>query len=426
MNIRWAMIGAMALGCAKGPEATTAAPAKAKKQEAIYGAVCTTGPTPFESVIVPIAEDLQSQEIWYTQSGDRQDCSGVFHRVLEAYQAKCPAEPLAQYEVDRTSRQLGSWYLNKGLLTVVSDPVAQSNLILPGSVLFFGPGGPDWTKMDPAAAMEAIRHVGVVTSVQYDEAGAIESYSMFHGRRTGTYAAITNDHRLTGKPPFGNGPDAIIGIAPIATPLAPATAIAPAKKKGAKTVEPGTLVCGKKNVRATTLVRPIINGLIKDKVRVSKNDEGDRIGLFTAIADEVAEQCPQLARPPERAREGYEPLAQWFYTSGQFRVVDDPAKRGDWLQPGSVLFFGPANLDYSGMDPEDVVNRVDSIGVVEAVIRTNGVITGYTIFHAPPEDEGGLATVSTANPVSAALPFGFDGRVWLGVAPMFTRTPTAK
>lgn len=424
---RIATMALLAAGCAKNPDGVESAGGKAKKNP-VYGAVCAGGPTAFGDVVIPIAEDIQSQEIWYSQTGDHQDCSGIFHRVLEAYQQKCPSEPLATYDVDRTSRQLGAWYLHKGLLTVVSDPVAQSNLILPGSVLFFGPNGPNYASMDPEKAMEEIRHVGVVVGVEYSEDGQLDSYSMFHGRRTGTYASITNDQRATGKPPFGNGPDAIIGVAPIATPLAPATAIPRPKGKsggGAAKVEPGSLVCGGKTVRASAMVPPIVHTLEADKVRVSRDDEADRVRLFTLVAEKVAEKCPQLALPPANARTDYATLAQWFFTGGQFHLVDDPAKRAGWLLPGAVVFFGPANIDYTGMDPEDVVTHIDQIGVVAGVNRVNGQVTGYTVFQAPAAD-GGLATTVAANPLGAPLPLGLEGRAWLGVAPMFTRTNQLK
>ena len=402
---------------AQGAAADAAAVEPVEIPPDIYGAVCNDQATPFDDILSPIAEDLQSQKIWYTQdpSSALQDCSGIFHRVLQGFDAACPGKTLPTPDTHRTSRQLGAWYLERGLLTVIEDAAAQDDLIHPGTVLFFGPGGVNYTAMPPADAMEKIRHVGVVVDTARDEDGALQSYSMFHGRRTGTYAGITNWHKRSGTPPLGNGNDAIIGATPIVATLGNNAQ----EVLGVPTM-PGEvmLTCNGETVAASDLVTPVAESLKGKTVRVRWNNERDKVRVFTVLAEKVAEQCPELVLPDDTARESHQRLAQWYVAEGRFEVVTAAAEQGAQIVAGSVLFFGPASVDYAGLDPEEVLSHINHMGVVVSVTRDDaGAVTGYTLFQAPPEGAF-AAEFREGNSQGAALSFGLDGLAWLGVAPI--------
>jgi len=159
-------------------------------------------------------------------SNDRTtQCSGIFQRVLNSVRRDCPEAvgktPPAN-QVD--SRGQGKWYYKKKALTLIKDPIAQAELIRPGAVMFYGKLSQDFYNTNPVEKLwdkeTGIRHVGVVVDVERNEDGEIESYSLFHGRTSGTTSGISNAdnymHRREAKsnaPSFGNGPDPWVGVA---------------------------------------------------------------------------------------------------------------------------------------------------------------------------------------------------------------------
>lgn len=430
--MRWIMGGALtllAVGCARSKTPAAAAeqaetqpvdeavPQHSPAPPDIYGATCIDGPTAFGDVVMPIAERMQAEKIWYN-SEDLSDCSGIFHRVMGEYAAQCPTESLPDSTDHRSSRQIGRWYLDAGLLTVVEDPVAQQDLIHPGAVLFFAPNGVDYHAMEPTEAMEKIRHLGVVVEAIRTEAGELESYRLFHGRRSNTYASITNWHRNTSKPPFGNGKDKILAVSPIATPLGPThlERLGLPPQRGEL-----MLTCAGERTKASDVVTPAAGELRGKTVRVRWKSEADKVRVLTLLLGKVAERCPELSVPPEEATSDHVRLAQWYVAEGHFETVDAARERGDWIVPGSVMFYGPAVEDQAGMDPEDMVEQVDHMGVVVSVSRDEaGHVVGYTVFQAPPEGAFEAQFVE-ANALDSATPFGLEGRAWLGVAPISVR-----
>lgn len=422
------------VGCAKSTSPAPSVEGRTKRVEAaavsaadgaippdIYGAMCKGGPKPFGDVVMPIAERLQRKKIWYDGQNpdDMSDCSGIFHRVLESYDKKCPGQPLPGAEAQRSSRQIGRWYLDAGLLTLIRDPIEQQHLIQAGSVLFFADDGVAYHRMPPEEAMEEIHHLGVVVETTRTEDGELVSYRMFHGRRTGTYASITNWHRATSKPPFGNGKDKVIAVAPIAKPLGRTIL----EQLGVPPL-PGELLlsCAEGDTRtASEVVAPAAEELRGKRVRVRWQNERDKVRVFTLLLQEVAAACPNVVVPPDEAVQSHVRLAQWYVAEGEFETVDDARTRGDWIVPGSVMFFGPASVDYADMDPEDLLTHIDHMGVVVSVTRDGSDhVVGYTLFQAPPE--GAFeAQFTEGNALGAALPFGLEGRAWLGVAPISAR-----
>ena len=169
--------------------------------------------------IPPIAEGFQQQVIMY-DSIELSDCSGMFHRVLRAFDEGCPGYSLPQPESDRDSRDVARWYHGKSLFTPVRDELSHVDLIKPGAVMFYGHSNKTYEGADLEEILREVEHVGVVVSVERDAGGDLVGYRLFHGRSPGKPAGITDYHlREPTRPthrPFGNWDQQWIGVAPLA------------------------------------------------------------------------------------------------------------------------------------------------------------------------------------------------------------------
>jgi len=169
-----------------------------------------------------VATRLESQNLAYNDKPFT-DCSGIFHRVLDSLKRRCPTHDFPDPQTHRDSRSLGRWYHEKGQLVQITDPLKQDSYLKPGAVVFYAKPSVDPLTVDAETLFKqgGIRHVGVVTEVEKDASGTIVGYTLFHGRYYGKSAAKTNYHkRDTGRanyPPFGNGKDHMIAVAPIAS-----------------------------------------------------------------------------------------------------------------------------------------------------------------------------------------------------------------
>ena len=176
-----------------------------------------------------VATRLESQNLAYNDKPFT-DCSGIFHRVLDSLKRRCPTHDFPSPQTHRDSRSLGRWYHEKGQLVQITDPLKQDSYIKPGAVIFYAKPSVDPLTVDAETLFKqgGIRHVGVVTEVEKDASGTIVGYTLFHGRYYGKSAAKTNYHkRDTGRanyPPFGNGKDHMIAVAPIASDAVMASA----------------------------------------------------------------------------------------------------------------------------------------------------------------------------------------------------------
>lgn len=163
-----------------------------------------------------IADSLQALNLMYS-SKKLADCSGIFHRVLQALKARCSNVETPSPAVARSAEAIARWYAERRELILIQDALAQADLIKPGAVLFFGREQRVYRKLSAKQAFDAIHHVGVVVSVARDAEGRVVSYEMFQGRSPGKPAATTNHHwrqppRPT-FPPFGNGEQQWIAFA---------------------------------------------------------------------------------------------------------------------------------------------------------------------------------------------------------------------
>ena len=147
------------------------------------------------------------------------DCSGIYHRVMGELKSRFPEMSIPEPKTVRNSRQIARWYDDQQQFVLIEDPLAQSHLIRPGAVLFFGRKPRVNQKPALKQALSEIRHMGIVVSVSYDEAGNLISYEMFHARSPGRAAGITSEQfrvpTRSGATPFGNWAQHLVGLAPL-------------------------------------------------------------------------------------------------------------------------------------------------------------------------------------------------------------------
>ena len=167
-----------------------------------------------------IAKNIENDSLDYNVE-PFSDCSGIFHRVLDSLKKRCPtyAYPTKIY---RSSRDIGKWYFEQGAFIRIKNPLEMSVYIKPGAVMLYGGRSISTDSLETEAlfAPGGINHVGVVVSVKKDEKGIVTAYSLFHGQRPGKRASVTRYHKRTYRnrpnyPPYGNGTEHWVGIAPI-------------------------------------------------------------------------------------------------------------------------------------------------------------------------------------------------------------------
>ncbi|MCI5146418.1 MAG: hypothetical protein D3923_13045, partial [Candidatus Electrothrix sp. AR3] len=181
---------------------------------------------PIEIPLHKIVADLEAQTLLYGV-GPLTDCSGIFHRVLKGMKQQCHDQEYPTVEKYRSSRDLLRWYFERDEVVLIEDVVTQSDLITPGTVLFYGQSGSSYqnfTAEDLIKPYSGVDHVGVVVSVRKNEAGEVISYQLFHGygKRGQTAASTTDWHKRTPTqsiyPPFGNGRQQWVALARLLSP----------------------------------------------------------------------------------------------------------------------------------------------------------------------------------------------------------------
>lgn len=173
-----------------------------------------------EPLTISIANQLYGLK-YSSNGGAFRDCSGIFHRVVQTMEDACPNLLIPPTKV-RSSRQLAAWYANRGTLTPINDPLLQApDLLQPGAVVFFGGPNKRHKKVGFQSVVNNTRHIGIVTSVQHNEAGEVIGYQMFHGssrHRKAVYSQRYRHHpRNKNSPPFGNGNEQLLAVATLCT-----------------------------------------------------------------------------------------------------------------------------------------------------------------------------------------------------------------
>jgi len=163
-----------------------------------------------------IADSLTALNLRYS-ARNLADCSGIYHRTVQALQTRCPHIETPDASRARSASAIARWYAERRELILIQDALAQADLIKPGAVMFFGRDLRVYRKLKPEQALKAVYHLGIVVSVERDGEGNVISYQLFQGRAPGKTAAITNFHwRRPSRPtfpPFGNGEQQWIGLA---------------------------------------------------------------------------------------------------------------------------------------------------------------------------------------------------------------------
>jgi hypothetical protein len=181
---------------------------------------CKKGTLDLTREIFTIAKSLEGFDYTQTPPSALQDCSGMFHRVVQSFSESCPGYALPNPKEHRQSIAIGKWYADKNLFTVITDPLRQAHLIQEGTVLFYGHQKKRYSAQElgsPHEAIKKINHLGVVVKTEQRD-GVVIQYQLFHGRRPGQKSAITAYHyrqpRSTPDFPYGNGAEQLIGLAP--------------------------------------------------------------------------------------------------------------------------------------------------------------------------------------------------------------------
>lgn len=183
---------------------------------------CADAEYDLSTPLMEVASQLEAQQLMYNVQPFT-DCSGIFHRVLDSINRRCPDHAFPNPNAYRSSRGVGKWYSEKGNFIQITDPENEWAYIKPGAVMFYASGSIDPKAIQKEALFKqgGIRHVGVVVAVEKDPDGVVSSYTLFHGRTTGKVAAMTNYHdrepSRNNYPPYGNGGDHWVGVAPIAS-----------------------------------------------------------------------------------------------------------------------------------------------------------------------------------------------------------------
>ena len=227
---------------------------------------CGRGIRTLEQVVTPILEDMAKTRIQYDKSRARSlelaDCSGNFLRVSSRVAEVCPkraadlailpgvpkwngtlvdrsllrdAEWHGEGNLVRTTKNTAEWYVRRRLFVPIyadrqgnERGVASRDLdrhrhwFRPGTVVWYG--NTTISKKECRASEDCraelishIDHMGVIASVEYDEDGNPINYLLYHGRNEERDNGITEYHKWDnkGRPPFGNGNQYVIGVAPI-------------------------------------------------------------------------------------------------------------------------------------------------------------------------------------------------------------------
>lgn len=164
--------------------------------------------------VLKIATSLSAQKLMYNpKPAALKDCSGIFHRVLNQLREMNSEWKFPPIASARSSKTIAGWYEKRGEFIPIHDPINQSHLLEPGTVLFFGSKRPASKGMAFKDIQKTIQHLGIAVVTEKDRKNETNRYHLFHGRSRGKPAAITQWHLRDNNPPFGNGRQHWVGYA---------------------------------------------------------------------------------------------------------------------------------------------------------------------------------------------------------------------
>lgn len=174
-----------------------------------------------------VAKRMEAQGLLYNSRNPSklQDCSGIFHRVLQKVTSKMAGQ-CTQYIFpsvqSRSSKSLVRWYYEHDNLTFIGNPQEASKWIKIGSVVFYGQQGKRYKQpsIQELSGAGGVQHIGVVVEIERDTKGKLLNYGLFHGHgKSGIQPAdITYFHRWKDSHlAYGNGTQQIVGVSTILT-----------------------------------------------------------------------------------------------------------------------------------------------------------------------------------------------------------------
>lgn len=200
------------------PPTEKIAPSKIK--QASYSNACDKDKEAFINDLRQFTQELEDQKIKYN-AAQLSDCSGIFFRITRRLQDNCPKRSYPSTGKLRSTKDIASWYHEKGKLKLIEDISKATHLIQPGTVIFYGQRDKRYSNfdIDDLTSSSGIEHVGIVTAIEMQDK-QLQSYTLFHGRSNGIIASHTKHHTAQKKirngktyPAFGNGRQEIVAIA---------------------------------------------------------------------------------------------------------------------------------------------------------------------------------------------------------------------
>ena len=369
------------------------------------------------------AEEMEAKKLDYDKENPSrlQDCSGIFYQSIQFVASICDQYEYPSHLKERDSRSIAKWYALNGDLTLINDPMAQRDLIRPGSALFFGKSGvkhTSFTKEDLSAPYPngLVGHIGIVTEIKKGADGHLEGYVMFHGRRPGKTAQRSHYHSIepprSGFPILGNWNQQLLGVAHVLSKekegIEKAPAIADAntsKDKDAPTQ--GGFVVGSGSINNTlpsspmdcfddeatfsTFLTAFAEKLEAQKLEYDRDNPSrlqDCSGIFHRVAQHVQDNCTNgYIYPSTQSARDSRSLVRWYNSQQNLVLISDPMQQRSLIKPGAVMFFGSSGKFYQNFTVDKLSapypnGFVEHIGVVTEVKKDeSGAVTGYVMFH---------------------------------------------
>ncbi len=145
-------------------------------EKIIISASCRLDSTAYQASIQNIVFNLTG--IPYSMQ-NKTDCSGIFYKSLEQFKsANCPKSTIPKITQYRSSDDF-AFYLSKQNRLHTTLSVGYDDWLRIGTVLFYG------------YSKKRVNHVALVTAVNKNAQGIIESYSIFHGRKPGIASSVS-------------------------------------------------------------------------------------------------------------------------------------------------------------------------------------------------------------------------------------------
>ena len=370
---------------------------------------------PIEAPLHKVVANLEAKKLLYGV-GPLTDCSGIFHRVLKGMKQRCPDQQYPTVAKYRSSRDLLRWYHERDELVLIKDALSQADLLVPGTVLFYGQSGSlyqDFTAEDLIKPGSGVDHVGVVVNVRKNKAGKVLSYQLFHGygKKGKTAASTTDWHKRSPTrsiyPPFGNGRQQWVALAQLVSSRK-SLYIDDEQEKSAQKVpekrppeeiraepEPEELLITQEKITLESslcLEQPvevplyeIVKSLEAQKILYGVKPLSDCSGIFHRVLMGLQQRCPDQQYPAIEKYRSSRDLLRWYHEHDELILIKNTLTQAHLLAPGTVLFYGKNGARYQDFTVEDLIqpqSGVSHMGVVVSVDKNKaGEVLGYQLFH---------------------------------------------